>query len=369
MASWLDDLLTPVGSLTAQGRENKAKMDALAAMQNSPVASKYAGLNLGQTPDNLINSVRDGHNAYASAVPPKNYDPTQERVNQAMGYPADPGQSPASTGVVSPGVPNGSTASDAWDYIKSMFSGDGPTLSGILRNGFGGGGGGGTSPVDAQPAGSNAYATTNLPGYGPAAVPESGADAASVTTPSVGDQLQQYKDFINQIYPKADMSETPGQLRADKFSENELKRTQLMAQLAMSSGILSQAGYGDVANGMAAAGGVYDKGFQRYQNALQDRGDREMSRRDAGYKDDLVRSQAAYKLYADQQTLGREEVEKKRKMYMDFLMKGAFPTPNSNDLIDPNSTPDEREKYRRSIEYLMSTGQYVPPDATDVRDK
>jgi hypothetical protein len=365
MASWIDELMAPVGSLTAQGRDAlAAKRQSLGAMQSSP-----AYLRPGQVPDNLINSVRDGHDAYASAVPPKNYDPTQERMNQSMGYPADPGQSPASTGVVSPGVPDGSTASSAWDYLKTLFSGDGPTLSGYLRNGFGGGGGG-TPEAKAIPPGSNTLATTNLPGvdYGPAAVPENSASTASPTTPSVGDQLQQYKDFINQIYPKADMSETPGQLRADKFAENEMKRTQLLAQLAMSSGILSQAGYKDVANGFAAAGGVYDKGFQRYQNALMDSGDREMQRRDAGYKDDLVRSQAAYKLMADQTSINKEEIEKRRKENIDFLKEGSFPKPDQNGLIDPTATQDRVDKWRRAYEYYLQTGKFVSPDATDVRD-
>lgn len=376
--SWLDwykRQMTPTGAgvpyfsdIPVDRDALEAKRQSLGAMQASPA---YKGLAPGQAPDNLINSVRDGHNAYASAIPAKNYDPTQAKIDAALGYPADPGQSPASTGVVSPGVPS---ASGIGDWLSTLFSGEGPTLSGILRNGFSGiGGGGDASPAaSAAPTGSNTLATTNLPGvdYGPATSPETPASpgAGATTTPTIGDQLQQYKDFIDQIYPKADLSETPTQKQAEAYAANEMKRTALLAQLAMSSGILAQAGYGDVAKGFAAAGSVYDKGFQRYQDALTTKGESEMARRDASYKNDLLRSQAAYKLMADQQALNKEEIEKRRKENIDFLKEGAFPKPDQNGLLDPTATQDRVDKWRRAYEYYLQTGQFISPDATDVRD-
>lgn len=348
-----------VGPLTLtdeQRQQAEAKRLALGQMQASPA---YAGLAPGQAPDNLINAVRDGHNAYASAIPPKNYDPRQANIDSALGYPPDPGQSPASTGVVSPGVPS---IGDIGAWLKKRFWDEAPD---VLRNGFGGTGG---STPDATPA---APVASPVGGYDPRGTPSplppvAAADASA--PPTVGDQLQKYKDFIDQIYPKVDMSETPTQKQAEAYAANEMKRTQLLAQLAMSSGLLAQAGYGDVAKGFAAAGSVYDKGFQRYQDALVTKGENEMARRDAAYKDNLVRSQAAYKLYSDQIALNKDEIEKRRKENIDFLKEGAFPKPDQNGLLDPTATQDNINKWRRAYERYLQTNEFIPPDATDVRD-
>lgn len=413
----LDDLFAPIGP-NAQGRQAQAeeeKRKALAAILNSPTATKYAGRPDAPIPSNgggirskLMTGIGAGADAYNmvkddQAPQPQSVDPTWDAISgwlgrnfttkgrfQAAADEAAPGvgvmPDNVGTGPTTPipampqpqgGVPGTPVTGDGWtvgDILKHIgvaggnpgqgvpgtpITGDGWTVGDALKLIAGGERGGG----DEQSADIALPDTAPTPdSFSPN---EPAPDVPQEQPMTIEEQLQQYKDFIKSVYPKQDTSDSDQQKRSDKFSEDGLKRARLMAQLALSAGITAQAGFGDVAKGLAAAGTEYDQGFKRYQDALQDSADREMSKRDLNYRGDLLQSQAAYKLMTDQQTIGREAVEKHRAENMEFLKQGK--PPGELATTDPDLYKKQYDEWYRKYGQYASTGVMSPFDG-DVSD-
>ncbi len=168
--------------------------------------------------------------------------------------------------------------------------------------------------------------------------------------------------LLDQVFPQRDMSTTPEQARANDFAQREMERTNLLAQLAFASGLTAAGGgsWEKIGKGFAAAGQTYDQGFERYNKALQTAADQVAKSRDVRYGDELTRSEAAFKLYADEQkqgaTAAREADERQYNKGAEF-----FKTTKPTDF----ATPEEFQDWNRRYQYFLRTGIFL----NDVADK
>lgn len=297
--------------------------------------------NFGVVPDNVgAGPTSMGIHAATGATP--------EEVKSVQG------NIPATT----PGVPTGSSLTTA---IQRLIN-DGPRASEIIGD-----------LLPAGPAKTNQPRTAAKPiqnigsdaalGGANLAPPPAAAPMETPQPPSLMDQIAQQRAFIDQLFPKRDMSDTQQQQTSDAFAQKELERTRLMAQLALSAGITAGAGAGfeEVGRGLAAAGSVYGKGFDRYQQALQAGADRAAKLRDVQYGDELMRQETALKLYQQNAETQREGIERRRQEVLQMLQKtkpeaGEFGTP------DPAETAAWLKRYER---YIL-TGEYEPSNVVDV---
>lgn len=195
--------------------------------------------------------------------------------------------------------------------------------------------------------------------------PKPPAVQANVPPPKTADELMleqiaQQRKLIDSIYPKRDTSPTAEQAKADEFSGNELRRTQLLAQLAFASGVTSAGGgsWEKVGGGLAAAGDVYDKGFARYQNTLQGAADRAAKLRDIQYGDELTRSEAALGLYSANVKGQKEAIEQRKKEVIE-MFKATKP---EGDFVDP----EQFAAWMKRFERYIVTGEYEPSETVDV---
>lgn len=189
--------------------------------------------------------------------------------------------------------------------------------------------------------------------------------AAPAAEPSIEDQMAKYRAMVDTLYPPMDVSETASSAQAREFANNEMKRSKLMAQLALSAGIVGAAGYPELAKGMIAAGGAYDEGFKRYHKALQDAGEEEMQRRRLQYADKTNRNDAALKLYLDDSKTARDALKQQREEA--FKWFGLEKPGEAAMQADPEAWND----YQRRLGLYRATGEYVPyiPPENDVRAK
>lgn len=356
---------------TLYGNSGEDKAKALAAMQKSPVST-----------DPLKNGIDEGQDAYMTMVhgtdvarrnhvkpEPTQIDPqwdavkswfsrnfTQKGQFQAAADAANAAPQEATPTIPTPPTPPAPPVQPG-AVPGTPVTGDGWTLGDLL----------GTNPgTDApvHPDNPTPEVDRNYAGQGQEVIPPT--PAASVTeAPTFAQQLQPYKEFINSIYPQLDMSDSPKQVKADEFNANSLQRAKLMAQLALSAGIVAGAGYPDVAKGFAAAGGTYDDGFRRYNDALQDSADREMQKRVALNKNEGTRSGAAFSLYNDIAKQGREAVEKQRSVNIDFLKAGRPPAELAT--TDPEAYQAAYDKWYREYGQYANDGT-MPAFDGDVRD-
>ncbi|HEX6093723.1 MAG TPA: hypothetical protein VFZ07_10245 [Dongiaceae bacterium] len=111
--------------------------------------------------------------------------------------------------------------------------------------------------------------------------------------------LDDYMKQMSQYYPDLDFS-NPKQAIADANAKRDLDRTALLAQLQVAGGMLAGAGksWEGLGKGFLGAAESYDKGFQKYQNALQDSADRYAKESQAKQSYDLARRGAALDLYS-----------------------------------------------------------------------
>jgi hypothetical protein len=185
-------------------------------------------------------------------------------------------------------------------------------------------------PPAAKPAVPGGAAAQDAP---PAAAPASGGHNGQLTGyvqvdpnsggqgPSLGmtaDDVIAQKKLIDSIYPNRTYDDA-AQNRADKYAEGEMARTKALAQLALFAGITKGAG-GDwegVGQGFASAGSQYTSGFDRYSKALQSKATRANERSDQKYSDGVARTDAAVKLYAQNQALKEKYADNLRAGYKD----------------------------------------------------
>lgn len=157
------------------------------------------------------------------------------------------------------------------------------------------------------------FLTNNGDDAMPDAMPAAGEDTPVQQAPNVDPQaqavadIQRQKAMIDAIYPQRQTDDGP-QRKADADADKESQRTAALAQLAFFSGITQGAGgqWEGVGKGLAAAGQTYSAGFDRYQKALQGRAARSKADSDENYKDQVGRSDAAVKLYQNDQSLAEK---------------------------------------------------------------
>lgn len=120
--------------------------------------------------------------------------------------------------------------------------------------------------------------------------------------------LDEYMRKMKEIYPDLDFS-NPKQAEADANARRDLDRTAMLAQLQMAAGMVKGAGpaWAGMGEGFEGAGGAYDKGFQKYQQALQDSADRYQKQIETQVTYDTARRKAALELWTTQETQTRED--------------------------------------------------------------
>jgi hypothetical protein len=120
--------------------------------------------------------------------------------------------------------------------------------------------------------------------------------------------LDAYIEKMKQAYPDLDFT-NPKQAEADANARRDLDRTAMLAQLSLAAGMVKGAGtmWEGLGAGFESAAGTYDKGFQKYQQALQDSADRYGKQMEAQMTYDTARRQAALKMYTDAEAQARED--------------------------------------------------------------
>lgn len=130
--------------------------------------------------------------------------------------------------------------------------------------------------------------------------------------------IMQQKALINSIYPERPVDNS-AQDKADAELEKDRSRSSSEAMLALMAGIAQGSGgiWTGVGRGLAGAGQAYEDGFNRYQKALQNKADRVKSNNDTAYNDQVGRTDAAVKLYAQQQSLTKDANSLARQQFKD----------------------------------------------------
>lgn len=202
-----------------------------------------------------------------------------------------------------------------------------------------------------------------------------------------GDMLKQMKEY----YPDQNWNDNPAQALADANAKRDLERTSLLAQLSFASGIVSGAGesWKGLGAGFASAAGTYDKGFEKYQNALQSAADRYAHRQEQMMNYDNERRRAALTLYTNNQSLQTEywktlnerkwELEKFNKEGERSVAKANLETldkqyqalldqykPPSDPTLDSDELRAMREAHIKSITQAWNRarelGYFIHPD-------
>jgi hypothetical protein len=199
------------------------------------------------------------------------------------------------------------------------------------------------------------------------------APAAAAANPN--DVNQDTMSFVKNImdamgYPSAPSSDNAKQAAADAYAAHEMDRTRLLAQLAFASGLTASAGgaYTEIGKGFAAAGQTYDKGFGRYQKALQSSADRYTDSQNAQYAYQAKKSGVMADLYTagEKQKLQQQKLvqdaAKQRSDTIDTMFKKELDNQkNEMGITDPNATADIMKRWQLS----RQAGEYIP-SITDV---
>jgi|SRR6478736_1804293 len=191
---------------------------------------------------------------------------------------------------------------------------------------------------------------------------------APVTAPASADPLEEIrrqKAMVDAIYPKMPTQDY-GQSAIDAELGKNKDRANLLAQLAFFSGITKGAGgsWEGVGAGLAGAGQAHQKGFDRYQTALENRAKRMQGSADKRYSDDTKRSDAAFGLYKHNQDLEKARLTDNRqrikerldaldtewKTLMEANKPGDFDTDEKRKARD-NATRNWRIRRQRLVGY------------------
>ena len=214
-------------------------------------------------------------------------------------------------------------------------------------------------------------AGTPLEGYPDVPPPEPPApeapEAPQVTVPGIDTgalSLDDYMTKMKQAFPDRNWDNNPAQALADANAKRDLERTSLLAQLSFASGIVSGAGksWEGLGTGFANAAGTYDKGFEKYQNALQDSADRYQRKQETEMAYDTARRQAALGLYTSAQTQSAENARLVQKEIWDRqgdVLKMNVETEREGAKLDRNTV---NAYYAKIIDTLK-------PDADDTDEQ
>lgn len=288
----------------------------------------------------------------------------------------------AATGATAPEVdatappPSEGTSPYASQPFVNPFAGIGSTLGRIFpqtANVLSGLPPDGVAPASAEPAPTtpapapDATVYPTDPGiiaasYGGAAQADPAVAAAAPA--AAEDPYQKAIDTLSKYFGDPDLA-NPKQDKADAYAERDKNRTALLAQLAFAAGLTKSGGAGweGIAQGFGDAAGVYDKGFQRYQSALQDSADRYAKNSDQKANRKLQITKAGI-------DLAQSQAEMERKTWADRMdsidkMFGSELTAIKGDLgADPNAVADAMKRWQLARNH----GEYIPP-TVDVSDK
>ena len=209
-------------------------------------------------------------------------------------------------------------------------------------------------------------------------------------------------DYINQMkqyFPDLDFENNPKQALADANARRDLERTKMLAQLTLAGGMVMGAGksWEGLGKGFLGAAETYDKGFEKYQNALQDSADRWGEQNKARQAYDLARTTAGLDLYTktmEQERADRREVMKaqndrlwdiwkfteetkrtdvkqsREDIYRKFqpLFKAVEPLPDPTlDPAEDERRTKERQRLTREYEKSIREGELLThvPDTVD----
>lgn len=198
-------------------------------------------------------------------------------------------------------------------------------------------------------------------------------DPASLTP-----DVQQWQEFLRGIMPQR--PDTSGAYKeAMDYANRDKERTRLLARLALASGITASAGgqWKSVAQGLSAAGAVYDDGFKRYQQTLEKAAQRDVDNANQAYEEEAGIAESAFKAaLAGRQTQLKNvadplksRIDQWKWLYEDEL-NAAKPQEDEGGFITPEARA-ESERRRRDIYARIGKtaqdGQFYPP-TIDVRD-
>lgn len=226
----------------------------------------------------------------------------------------------------------------------------------------------------------------------------SGLPGTTTETATGGLSLEQFIDQMKTAYPDIDWS-NPKQAEADANARRDLDRTAMLAQLQLAAGITKGAGvqWEGIGQGFEGAAGAYDKGFQKYQQALQDSADRYQKQRESQITYDTARRQAALELYTNEQNAIREDrrtvwTERNKREWdiykigvegdregrkqsetniRDFFTKALKPLEPASDPSTADPVEEERKARLRSqtlaaMQESLLRGEIVMPGEEDV---
>lgn len=162
------------------------------------------------------------------------------------------------------------------------------------------------------------------------------------------EDLKRQRAMVDAIYPQR--PDTSGSYaESDAYAMQERDRANALAQLAFFSGVTQGAGgsWEGVGRGLAGAGKAYSEGFERYQKALSTRAARAVENTNADYQNSVARSDAALKLYQNEQdnkkgllSEARAQTKERRDSIDDYfkkrldLAKGNDFTPTDQGAVD-----------------------------------
>lgn len=110
----------------------------------------------------------------------------------------------------------------------------------------------------------------------------------------------------------------------EQAAKDQLSKTNSLANVAIFSGIMKQAGYGDIADGFLGAAGMHDSGYKRYLDVMKEAAGRKMQRMDQEYNDQVALTNAASGLASDRirgQIEARQKAMKERGDMLDYYFK------------------------------------------------
>ena len=229
-------------------------------------------------------------------------------------------------------------------------------------------------PGGARPATAPATPATATPGGAAnplqAAVDAAGPPGTATAHPAVattapvaatpGDDLATALQEYRELFKGFDITPAnPAQEKADREAERAGERTKQLAMLAFAGGITKGAGPGweGIGEGFTNAATAYDKGFERYQEALQDSANRYDTRADREMELEKAIRTGAFTLATERRKTAREEAETRRKenianitKQMEMEQKLIFPERKEGDM--PLTPEQEEAMERRKRDFL-----------------
>lgn len=185
------------------------------------------------------------------------------------------------------------------------------------------------------------------------------------------EDLKRQRAMVDAIYPQR--PDTSGAYAdSDAYALAERDRANSLAQLAFFSGVTQGAGgsWEGVGRGLAGAGKAYSEGFERYQKALSNRATRSVENTNADYQNSVARSDAALKLYQNEQdnrkgllSEARAQTKERRDSIDDYFKK-RLDLSKGNDFTPTDQSQVER--IMRDWRLSRERGEIV--ETEDVRD-